>query len=198
MPSSHEPGVDGHPTDTEAPVFATATLAEARDIVMAMAAEERDELVVHDLDDLLGRTDLGEQLLADGERAPHRLHVFDVGVGGDGLRGPMAGVSNPHRVFLAHADAPEVAVESPHLLAALEPPAVHVPEQALVVNAQDVAPGGDQDGCQTPSRKTLFSALSDTRKPTSPSVFGAASNTRSWGMKTGRLNCTKRRLHAIA
>ena len=26
----------------------------------------------------------GEQILADGESAPHRLHVFDVGVGGDG------------------------------------------------------------------------------------------------------------------
>jgi hypothetical protein len=50
----------------------------------------------------------GEQVLADGRRAPHRLHVFDVGVGGDGLRGPMEGVHNPHRLFLAHADAPEV------------------------------------------------------------------------------------------
>ena len=60
-----------------------------------------DEMLEHSAVD-------GEQQLADGERAPHRLHVFDVGVGGDGLRGPMAGVRNPHRVFLAHADAPEV------------------------------------------------------------------------------------------
>ena len=50
----------------------------------------------------------GEQERADGRRAPHNLHVFDVGVGGDGLRGPMAGIENPYRVFLAHADAPEV------------------------------------------------------------------------------------------
>ena len=49
----------------------------------------------------------GERVGANGERAPHRLHVFDVGVAGDGLRGPMEGVHNPWRVFLAHADAPE-------------------------------------------------------------------------------------------
>ena len=50
----------------------------------------------------------GEQRRADGERAPHRLHVFDVGVAGDGLRAPVDGIDNPHRAFLAHADAPEV------------------------------------------------------------------------------------------
>ncbi|MEJ2384790.1 MAG: metallophosphoesterase [Xanthomonadales bacterium] len=58
----------------------------------------------------------GEQILADGESAPHRLHVFDVGVGGDGLRGPMAGIRNPHRVFLAHEDAPEVRAADGRLL----------------------------------------------------------------------------------
>ena len=59
-----------------------------------------DEMLEHSAVD-------GEQQLADGERAPHRLHVFDVGVGGDGLRGPDPLAENPQRVFLAHADAPE-------------------------------------------------------------------------------------------
>ena len=68
-----------------------------------------DEMFEHSVVD-------GEQVLADGARAPHRLHVFDVGVGGDGLRGPMAGVSNPYRVFLAHADAPEVHAADGRLL----------------------------------------------------------------------------------
>ena len=40
-------------------------------------------------------------------RGAHDLHVFDVGVGGDGLRGPVAAAHNPARVFLAHDDAPE-------------------------------------------------------------------------------------------
>jgi hypothetical protein len=31
-----------------------------------------------------------------------------VGIGGDGLRGPVPGVENPHRRFLAHDDAPEI------------------------------------------------------------------------------------------
>jgi len=44
-----------------------------------------------------------------------RIHFFDVGVAGDGLRGPMLGRDgshlqddgNPHQYFLAHLDAPE-------------------------------------------------------------------------------------------
>lgn len=47
---------------------------------------------------------------------PHDLHVYDVGIAGDGLRGPFFGpggrhesdTGNPHQVFLAHHDAPEV------------------------------------------------------------------------------------------
>ena len=56
-----------------------------------------------------------EQQPDDGE-ADHRLHVYDVGVGGDGLRGPFPGLVNPHRVFLAHDDAPEVYDEQGVLL----------------------------------------------------------------------------------
>jgi len=68
-----------------------------------------DEMFEHSVVD-------GEQELVDGSRAPHRLHVFDVGVGGDGLRGPMAGIDNPQRVFLAHYDAPEVRDAAGRLL----------------------------------------------------------------------------------
>ena len=50
----------------------------------------------------------GLELLENGESADHVLHVFDVGVGGDGLRGPVAGATNEFRVFLAHLDAPEI------------------------------------------------------------------------------------------
>ncbi|MEN7973546.1 MAG: metallophosphoesterase, partial [Verrucomicrobiota bacterium] len=50
----------------------------------------------------------GEELLPGGKLANHVLHVFDVGVGGDGLRGPFDGAVNGYRTFLAHADAPEV------------------------------------------------------------------------------------------
>lgn len=38
----------------------------------------------------------------------HEIHFLDVGIGGDGLRGPAKDVTNPYRVFLAHADAPEI------------------------------------------------------------------------------------------
>lgn len=53
---------------------------------------------------------------ADNQTRPHDLHVLDVGIAGDGLRTPSFGpggqhdhyMSNPHQVFLAHHDAPEV------------------------------------------------------------------------------------------
>ncbi len=50
----------------------------------------------------------GTELLADGSQAGHTLHFFTIGIAGDGLRGPDPSVQNPHRVFLAHEDAPEV------------------------------------------------------------------------------------------
>lgn len=51
-----------------------------------------------------------------GETRPHTLHIFDVGIAGDGLRGPYMGPGSPreqypgnaYQVFLAHSDAPEV------------------------------------------------------------------------------------------
>lgn len=36
------------------------------------------------------------------------VHYIDTGSAGDGLRGPVAGLTNPYQVFLAHDDAPEV------------------------------------------------------------------------------------------
>jgi hypothetical protein len=50
----------------------------------------------------------GSEELPDGSTIEYELHVYDVGIGGDGLRGPVPGVENPHRRFLAHDDAPEI------------------------------------------------------------------------------------------
>ena len=44
------------------------------------------------------------------------IHFYDIGIGGDGLRKPISGKdgssglpgTNPHQVFLAHLNAPEV------------------------------------------------------------------------------------------
>ncbi len=43
-----------------------------------------------------------------GSETAHDIHFFDIGIGGDGLRGPVNDVINSHRVFLADSDAPEV------------------------------------------------------------------------------------------
>ena len=50
----------------------------------------------------------GIETLADGSSRPHSIHFYDVGIGGDGLRGPAAGYDNPFRKFLAHEHAPEI------------------------------------------------------------------------------------------
>lgn len=60
-------------------------------------------------DELLERSLVtGTERLPDGGERPHELHFYDAGIGGDGLRGPVANFDNPHQQFLAHDDAPEV------------------------------------------------------------------------------------------
>jgi len=50
----------------------------------------------------------GIEVQPNDEQVEHTVHFFTVGIGGDGLRGPDPGASNPQRVFLAHDDAPEI------------------------------------------------------------------------------------------
>lgn len=58
-------------------------------------------------DEMFERSEVdGVEELPNGSTRPHRLHVYDVGVGGDGLR--AADNDNPWRKFLAQEAAPEV------------------------------------------------------------------------------------------
>jgi hypothetical protein len=50
----------------------------------------------------------GFEVLPGGGKRQHEVHYYDIGIAGDGLRGPVSNVSNPHQVFLAHTDAPEI------------------------------------------------------------------------------------------
>ncbi|MEX0727124.1 MAG: metallophosphoesterase family protein, partial [Planctomycetaceae bacterium] len=60
-------------------------------------------------DEMLERSHVtGTETLPDGSTRPHEIHFYDVGMGGDGLRGPSEGFDNPYRKYLAHEDAPEV------------------------------------------------------------------------------------------
>lgn len=49
----------------------------------------------------------GETIDSGGTAEPHILQVYDVGVAGDGLRGPQVGLDNPFQKFLVHSDVPE-------------------------------------------------------------------------------------------
>jgi hypothetical protein len=51
---------------------------------------------------------MGVEIKPDSSERPHRIHFYDVGTGGDGLRGPEHGLNNPNQEFLAHRDAPEI------------------------------------------------------------------------------------------
>jgi len=50
----------------------------------------------------------GTEIPPNGEERAHEIHYFDIGIGGDGLRGPVKDMKNPHWTFLAHSDAPEI------------------------------------------------------------------------------------------
>jgi len=59
-------------------------------------------------DEMLERSVVsGTEVRPDGQRVAYDLQFLVAGVGGDGLRGPHAGVDNPAGRFLAHRDAPE-------------------------------------------------------------------------------------------
>jgi hypothetical protein len=49
----------------------------------------------------------GFEIRPDGSSRPHTIQFYDVGTGGDDLRGPVPGLSNPHQRFLVHTDVPE-------------------------------------------------------------------------------------------
>lgn len=66
------------------------------------------DIVFSGHDEMLERSLVtGTETLPDGTTRPHSIHFYDVGNGGDGLRGPSKGFDNPYRQFLAHENAPE-------------------------------------------------------------------------------------------
>lgn len=60
-------------------------------------------------DEMVERSEVqGEEVLPGGKTRPHTLQVYDVGVGGDGLRGSVKEAPNPYVKFMAHRDSQEV------------------------------------------------------------------------------------------
>lgn len=59
-------------------------------------------------DEMLERSEApAKEVLPDGSTRSYLIHCYDVGIAGDGLRGPSKGFDNPYRKFLAHDNAPE-------------------------------------------------------------------------------------------
>jgi hypothetical protein len=93
------PAGDGQDTQSGVPVRILTPLFHRYGVDAVLAAH----------DEIWERSEVpGEELLPDGNRRPHVLHVYDLGVAGDGLRGPEPGLVNPFQQFLVHTHAPEV------------------------------------------------------------------------------------------
>lgn len=60
-------------------------------------------------DEMWERSEInGVEVKPDSSEVDHTIHFYDVGIGGDGLRGPVEGTDNPYRKFLVHTDVPEI------------------------------------------------------------------------------------------
>jgi 3',5'-cyclic AMP phosphodiesterase CpdA len=60
-------------------------------------------------DEMWERSEItGLEVRPDSSEVLHTLSVFDVGIGGDGLRGPLEGTNNENQQFLVHDHAPEL------------------------------------------------------------------------------------------
>ena len=88
-----------------------------RDILSARPLQSLTPLFIrHGVDAVFGGHDemyehsvlSGTEVSPDGLERAHSIHFYDIGIGGDGLRGPVKGVENPYRIFLADTDSPEV------------------------------------------------------------------------------------------
>lgn len=67
------------------------------------------DAVISGHDEMWERSTLqGTEVLPKGGTTPHTLQVYDVGIGGDGLRSSAGGGKNPYQKFLAETGAPEV------------------------------------------------------------------------------------------
>jgi len=50
----------------------------------------------------------GTEQLPGGGTRDYALHIYDVGMGGDGLRAPQTDITNPFQVFTAHYNSSEI------------------------------------------------------------------------------------------
>lgn len=60
-------------------------------------------------DEIWERSEIhGSEIDPEGNEIDHTIQFYDVGTGGDGLRGSVAGTDNPFQKFLVHTDVPEI------------------------------------------------------------------------------------------
>lgn len=110
-------------------------------------------------DEMLERSQVPvEELRVNGETRSRQLHFYDVGMGGDGLRGPSEGFDNPYRKFLAHDHSPEVwdgkrlvsgGKHYGHLEVNVQPSAAGRSAWTTVITPVQIFPVTDKEGVVT-------------------------------------------------
>lgn len=67
------------------------------------------DAVISGHDEIWERSEIqGTEVKPDNYEETHTIQFYDVGIGGDGLRGPEEFADNQNKVFLGHDDCPEV------------------------------------------------------------------------------------------
>lgn len=91
---AYSAGLHGYPAGT-GPGFDTQSGAPMRTLTPLLA--EYGVAAVFS-----GHDEMYQHSVVDG------IHFYDIGIAGDGLRGPQPDLPNPYQAFLTHTDAPEV------------------------------------------------------------------------------------------
>jgi len=100
--SPYASGVHGLPPGSEAGLDKQS--GQPTRILFPLLMKYRVDAVITGHDEMWERSEVSG---LDEEGKPHSIQLWDVGIGGDGLRGPNAKAKNPFLQFLAHRDSPE-------------------------------------------------------------------------------------------
>jgi hypothetical protein len=113
--SPYTSGVHGHPLGPNASET-NVTSSQPLQILTPLFLDHGVDLVLGGHGEMAEHSVVQETRGVGNSEVVRSVHFYDIGIGGDGLRGPAQSISNPHRTFLAHSDSIEKYSEDGTLL----------------------------------------------------------------------------------
>jgi hypothetical protein len=104
--SPYTSGVHGNPLGPDAP-GTNVTSGQPLQVLTPLFLEYGVDIVLNGHDEMAEHSIVRADQKEGGSEIERSVHFYDVGIGGDGLRGPDQSVGNPNRQFIAHADSVE-------------------------------------------------------------------------------------------